>query len=694
MCGVVATMEDGRITKIRGNPDHVLSRGHFCKKAMGAVDLTYDEDRLLYPLKRTGGPGEFTRISWEQAYAEIAERLSAIRDKHGPSAFATYIGNPPYYAYASMMGMGFFNEAMGVKWRYSLNGEDGNALLAANEYLYGSLAVNTKPDLWHTKFLLVVGTNMIGSHGSAVIEPHMGKALKSIVNRGGRVVVVDPRCTETAQQFEHLPIRAGSDAWFLTALLHELIRQGHADKEFIAKHTRGFEEFQRMLEPCTAEWAAEHCGIPAQTIRDLARDFGSAESASVHCRTGIQTHRYGTFCTMMLQIVEVVTGNLDRRGGNSFGWGLIDMKAMFGDAKIGSRRSRTTDMPEIAGCLPSISMISDIMQPGEGQVRALLLHGANPALQSPVGGAAFDAALEQLDLMFSIDIFMNETNRFAHYILPGATMWEREDVPFITLTGIMLRPSVYATPPVIERLGEVKEDWEILYEICARFGVRDGLPNLREVIDGIIRGSRFGDQFGKSPDGLTLDKILQDHQDGVELMNEMPTGIFDTVISTSDKRIDLASPHIRSEFAHMMTDRYYLDPAYPLRAHTVREVLTHNSWMHQAKSLDKPGWVYQARMHPDDAAKAGISDGDRVRIRSPYGEVETVVGITDKESRGNVGLPHGWGHNGGWKRANARGGINSNVLASANPADTDRIGASSVLNGIPVSVERIGAVVE
>jgi formate dehydrogenase len=690
MCGVVAEVMDGRITKIRSNPDHVLSRGHFCKKAMGAVDVTYDEDRLLYPMKRSGGPGEFTRISWEQAYTEIAERLGAIRAKHGASSLATYIGNPPYYAYASMMAMGVLNKALDVKWHYGVNGEDGNALLAAAEYLFGSIAIATKPDMWRTSFLLLVGTNFIGSHGSGVCEPHMGKVLKSIVDRGGRVVVVDPRNTETAQQFEHIPIRAGSDAWFLTALLRELIAQGYTDLEFIAKHTRGFAELRQLLEPCTPELAELHCGIPAQTIRELASDFGSAPSAAVHCRTGAQTQRYGTFVSMLLHVVSIITGNLDRAGGNSFGWGLIDMKAMFGESKIGAKVSRSTGLPEIAGALPSIALMTDITQPGEDQIRALLLLGANPALQSPACGPKFDAALQELELFFSIDLYMNETNRFAHYILPGASMWEREDVPFIMMAGFMLRASVYATPAVIKRRGEVKEDWEMMYELCRRLGAGEAVAKTpREMVDGIIRGSEFGDQYGKNPGGLSLDVLLAGYPDGIELKSEMPVGIFESTIATPDKRVDLAQSVIRSEFEHMLADQYYQDPAFPLRAHTVREVLTHNSWMHNAKSLATAGRGYAARIHPDDAVRAGIADGDAVRIRSPYGNIETLARVTDMESVGNVGLPHGWGHKGGWKLANKRGGVNSNLIASDDPADTDRIGASSVLNGIPVNIERI-----
>jgi len=694
-CGVIAKVEDGRITKILSNPDHVLSQGHFCKKAMAAVDVTYDPDRVLYPMKRSGGPGEFVRITWDQAYSEIAEKLGAIRDEHGPAAFATYMGNPPYFSYATLIAINGLQTALDVKWRYGVNGEDANALFAATEYLYGKVFDFPKPDLWRTSFMLVVGANPIVSHGSVFVEPRLQMALKGIVVRGGRVVVVDPRENETAQQFEHLPISAGGDAWFLSALLRELIEQGFANKDFVAQHTRGFEALRSALSCCTPEWAEPLCGVPAQSIRDLAKAFGEAPSATVYGRTGTCTQRFGTLSTMLLQLLSIVTGNLDRAGGSSFGW------AMIGDSagKIGNVRSRTTGMSEIGGMLPSTSLISDIEQPGDGQIRALLLHAANPMLQSPTGGPLLSGALAKLDLLVSIDIYMNETNRLADFILPGATMWEREDFPFLGMMGMMLRPTVFATPAVIEKQGEAKEDWEILYELCRRLGFGGALadPGMREqakagtvttprdLLDMIIRSSKFGDGFGERPEGLTLDKVMQ-QPDGIVLMEELPVGIFDDVIGTPDKRIDLASPQILAELKRMQADRFFLDPAYPLRMHSMRELLTHNSWMHNARSLAKSGHAHGVRLHPADAARYGIVDGEEIRVTSAYGEVVAPARVSDKQSPGNVALPQGWEHNGGWQTANARGGINFNKLASADPKDADQLSASTNLNGIPVCI--------
>ena len=681
VCGVIATVEEGRITKIRSNPDHVMSRGHFCKKALGAVDVTYDADRVIYPLKRTGGPGEFSRVSWEQAYSDIAARLGAVRSQHGSAAFATYSGNPAAFSTSAMIGMDAMAKALDVKWKYTVNGEDGVSVVAACEALYGKAAL-TKPDFWNTSFALIVGANPVGSHGSIICEPVTAQALRSVVDRGGRVVVVDPRRTETAHHFEHMPILAGGDTYFLSAMLRELIDQGFADTDFIERHTRDFAQLREALVPCTPEWASPYCGIPAQTIRDLARDFGSAPSACVYGRTGTCTQRHGTLTNILMQLLAIVTGNLDRRGGNSFGWGFMD----YSGPKIGSQPSRTTGLPDVTGLLGSVSLASDIDMPGEEQVRALLMVAANPVLTAPAS-ARLKAALQSLDLFVSIDLYVNETNRYAHYVLPSATMWERDDVPLLAMMGMMLRPSVYATDAVVEKRGEALEEAEILYEICRRLGAVEGLHSPREAVDMMIRASQFGDQFGKKPDGLTFDKLVNLHPNGVALMESMPVGIIDGVLTVPDKRIPLASPQFLAGMRRLLGDRYFAQEEFPLRLHGMREVLTHNSWMHNASSLARGGRGHFARLHADDAARYGIADGAQVRIRSPYGEVVVAAQLSDKMTPGNVALPHGWGHDGGWQAANRRGGVNSNELASCAPEDADPLSGGSVLNGIPVRIE-------
>lgn len=682
MCGVLATVEDGRITKIRGNPDHVLGKGHFCKKAMGAVDITYDPDRVVYPLKRNGGPGEFERISWEQAFSEIAEQLSAIRSESGDAAFASYIGNPPAFISADSLAHAAMAEALGMKWRYSVNFEDAVSFVVAVEAIFGRMSL-TRPDFWRSHFALIVGANPVGSHGSLISEPIVSKALKSIVDRGGRVVAVDPYCSDTAHRFQHQPILAGSDPYFLSALLKSLIDQGFVDSDFVDEHTSGFEQLCDILAPCSLEWGERFSGIPAETIRELARQFGSAKSACIYGRTGTCTQRYGTLSNILMHLIAVVTGNIDNEGGLSFGYCMLQ-----GDGpKTGAARSRSTGLRDVGGSLPPVALPSDILEPGDGQVKALMMVGANPALAAPVG-ARLCEAMQHLDLFFSLDLYVNETNRFADYILPCTTMWEREDVPYVSLLGMMLRPSLYASAPVVERRGEVKEEWEIYFELCNRLGKSEATAvTPHDMIDGIIRNSQFGDKFGAIPDGLTYEKLLNDYPNGVELMEYMPTGVLGDFVANADKRINLAPSELVAEMQQLFVDEFFRQPDFPLRLHSLREVLTHNTWMHNAQSLAKSRREHYARVSAEDADRYGIEDGSEVWIRSPYGKLRITARISKRISAGNVALPHGWGHQGGWQIANQRGGVNANILASDNPADSDRVSGGTVLNGIPVNIE-------
>ena len=704
LCGVIADVEDGKIIKIRSDPDHVHSRGHFCKKASGMVDVTYDPDRITHPMKRSGGPGEFTRISWEQAYAEIAEKLMRIRSERGPASFATMSGNPPAFSYANLISMTNFNNALDVKWRYGVNADDSSAFQGACHILFGSASLFPKPDIWRTKLLFIVGANPAVSHGSTVCEPLFGQAMKSVIDRGGRVIVIDPRRTETAQRFEHVPIKAGADSYFFSALLHEIIAQGLVDKAFVETHTRNFEALKTETQSCTAEWAETHCGIPAATIRQLAADIGVASKDggfAIHARTGTCTQRYGTLTNLLLHLVPLISGNYDRPGGMSFGWGLMNQAAALKGGSVGRIHSRGTGLPEVACALPSTALADDILKPGEGQIKAFMLLGSNPALTSAGCGAKLDQALESLDLFFSLDFYMNETNRFADYILPVTTMFEREDYPLLGQT-LMLRPSVFATPAVVKPRDEAKEEWQILDDICRHMGMGGAQPikfmralakiglriTPRHFMDMMIRLSPVGDKYGFKPGGLSFDKLLKNHPRGFEVMKELPTGIFEKEIATDDKRVDLAPPQLVSELARLREDKFFERADYPLRMIGLREVLSHNTWMHNVPSLMTRMRSHSARLHPSDAAARGIVEGEEIVIRSPYGEVTAKAKLSDSLMPGNVAVPHGWGHKGGWKLANASGGINSNALASDDPADTERISAMSVFNGIPIQVSR------
>lgn len=397
LCGVLATVEDGKITKIGPNPDHVSSQGHFCKKASAMVDVTYDPDRILYPMKRTGGPGEFTRISWEQALDEICAGLKQTQREHGRQSLAFYRGNPAVFSYANALVMGGFCEALGIKWRYDADGEDGAAVKAAFSLLYGSLGALSVPDLWHTDYALVIGANPLVSHGSAISEPRVAIALKDIRKRGGEIVVVDPRRTETARGNTHVPIQAGSDAYLMAALIHEVIEKQWLDLDFIAQYTTGFESLKSAVQGCSPEWAEPHTGIVAATIRQIAEDFATTKRACIYFRLGTSTQRFGTLTTMLIHCLAIITGHLGVEGGLKFSAGIIDGAQLAGSS-LGELRGPGSGLPDVGGSLPSVSMIEDIQTPGAEQVKVMVMIAANPCLSSTGAGARMDAAMQELEL--------------------------------------------------------------------------------------------------------------------------------------------------------------------------------------------------------------------------------------------------------------------------------------------------------
>lgn len=700
-CGLVATIEDGRLTEVRGNRDHVLSKGHLCIKASAMIDVVYDKDRLRQPMKRVGGPGEFAPVSWDEALGEIVERLASIRAKHGPASFATFIGNPTGFAGVTSMWMSGFQDALGVKWRYGINSEDTAPRFAASSFTFGSCAILTKPDLWRSQFVLILGSNPKVSHSSLYVEPHAMEALRSVRDRGGRVVVVDPRRSETAREFEHLPITTGKDAWFLIAFIRSIIEQGLVDRDYIAQNVSGYEELAAAVMRFDPEVCARECAVPLDTISQLAHDFAVADGGVVYGRIGTCTQKFGTLASILIDCAAAITGNIEREGGILFGWGPLDFEKFAesgGFATYNRTPTRVNGHPEVFGLHPSTSFPPDVLTPGEGQVRALMSVASNPVLSSGAGGAEFEEALAALDLHFSLDLYMNETNRFADFILPSTTFFERSDVPLLSL-GSMLRPAIWSTEPVIPRQGEAREDWEVFQEICARMGLGGAYGSKfmrwlarcgfaikpRHLIDFMLRMSSEGDRYGLRPGGLNLSK-LDERPDGIRLRDSIPVGKVSDRVRTPDGRIHVFAPVMSSEMKRLEADLGHADPGYPIRMIGMREMKSMNSWLHNAERVMPAARAHFALVHPSDAAAYGIADGGAMSIRSASGKIEATAKVSDEISPGHIAIPHGWGHMGGWQRANDRAGVNANVVANVRPEDIEPVSATSVLNGIPVCI--------
>lgn len=699
LCGLTATVQDGRITNIKPNTDHVHSKGHFCVKAKAAVDVTYDEDRVLQPMRRTGRPGEFKAVSWDEALKAIAHRLNRVRADYGNDAVAIAQGNPTAFSYATSFFIGGFQSALDVKWRYAPNADDAAARHAASQFNFGSLLKIPIPDVWRSDFVLIIGANPKVSHSSIFSEPRLMEALRSRVTKGGRVVVVDPRRTETAREFEHIPIVSGQDPSFLIVMLRTILEEHLFDAEVMGKYAAGTDEFRLQLERFDLADCAAKAGMKLLTIQQLARDFAASPSACIYGRTGTCTQLFGTFTNMLLDFLSLLTGNLHSEGGNVFAWSPIDFETMAeksGWASFNKAPTRVHKHPDVFGVHPTTSFVPDTLVPGKGRVRALVSIASNMALSSPVAGEPIEQALNDLDFHVSLDFYMNETNKFADYILPVPTFYEREDFPMVVMSA-MLRPSLFATPAVVDKIGDCREEWKILNDICKHMGLGGAYasPFMRllskcgikttpkTMFDILLRTSKSGDKFGLSPSGLSAKKLLT-NPDGINLKAEIPLADLSDMLRTENNRVNLCSDTIISEFARL--GEISVDPEYPYRLFGRREVKSINSWLHNIRKLMPDGRTNCAIINSAEAAKIGVETGQDIEISSTRGKIVAPVLVNDDVGSGQVSLPHGWGHNGGWKNANDAGGINSNLLAGYDRADLEPLAGMSVLNGIPVSI--------
>ena len=701
LCGMVATVEDGRVTKLRPDADHPLSAGFACPKGIAMVDVQNDPDRVLHPLRRTPD-GSFERVTWREALDDIGARLRRIRDRHGGSSIAWYMGNPGAFSYSHPLWVKGFLDGVGSPHYYTASSQDVSNRFAASALLYGSPFLLPIPDLARTDFLLIVGANPLVSHGSVMSSPRVKEQLHAIVERGGRVVVVDPRRSETARAFEHVAVNPDTDAWLLLSMLNVIFDAGLPDERAVAQ-ANGGEALRRLVRDHPPESTEARTGVPAEQVRALALDVARAERAAAYGRTGSCLGRNGTLVSFLLDALNVVTGNLDRAGGAMFGSPAVDFESVahtLGLATYGKVRTRIGGFPDVLAQVPASLMAKEITTPGEGQIRALFISAGNPVLSVP-NGAELEAALGELDLCVAIDLYVSDTARHADYVLPATTFLEREDVP-LPFLGLFTTPFIQMTEPVVEPAGEARQEWEIIEEIARRIGT-EAAPaaplrllgrarvrlSPRRLVDIMLRTGPRGDLFGIRRSGLSMSKLRRNPH-GMVLGEHLEPNVLRDRIRHRDRRVRLDPPEILREVERLAAQNGS-SPDLPLRLIGLRELRSHNSWMHNAALLMRGGRTHAARVHPSDAADAGIEDGERCRVVSAHGSIELAALLTDEVKRGTVAVPHGWGHNGGWRLANEAGGANVNLLASSAPEDLEPLAGMSFLNGIPVRVEAVAA---
>ena len=698
LCGIVATVEDGQVIKIKGDDQHPVSKGYLCPKGSAMAKVVSDPDRVVTPLRRSGGPGEFRPVSWDEALDDIAGRLNGIRQRFGPQAIAMYFGNPGGFSLGALFWAKGLMDAIGSRNFYSAAPQDTFGRHAASHHLYKAALRFPLPDIPRTDFLLCLGANPLVSHGSLVNLPRIREEMQNIVTRGGRVVVVDPVRTKTAEAFEHLPIRPATDAWLLAAMINVVFSEGLDDKERTAATAQGAPALMAAVAPVTPALAERATGVPAEQIVALARAFAGAKSACAYSRVGLNRNPQATVASFLLDALNVITGNFDVEGGMIFGdspFDFVGLAGKFGMMTFGAHRSRVSGLGEIAGLMPWV-LPEEITTPGEGQVRALLVVAGNPVLSAP-DGDALERGLGQLDLHLSLDLYMNETNRHADYILPVANFLERADFPAIWLCG-MPRPWLQMTPAVVDPPAGVREDWEVLDEIVGRMGL--GGPFSQRSVRLVAKGlRRFGIRItptlmanallkaGRSK--WTLGK-LERHPHGVVERPHARVGSAAKKVFHPGGLVNLGPQPVLEAIGQLA------EPPAPLPEGALelvgrRELRSINSWLHNVRTVrDDAGptlWL-----NPVDAESRHLVSGDEALLTGPSNTITVEVEVTDAVPRGTVSYPHGWGHReAGWKTANQWGGANVNRILSTATSAKDPLSGASHLDGVTVRLDRLEA---
>ena len=688
-CGMLATVAEGRISHVGPDRDHPVAQGHICVKGPGMVDITYDEDRVLTPLKRVGEAGQFEPVSWDEALGDIAARLKAIVAQHGGDSIGLYQGNPASFAMMHAAYAGGFLKALGGGKSFSTLHVDTGAKFLTGEFVYGNPIRMSFPDLERCDFLLMLGANPMVSHMSLVAEPRALQKLQEIAARGA-VVVVDPRRTETARRFEHVPVRPDSDAWLLAGMLKTLFDEGLVAEERLDATVTGWRELRSAVIAVPLERAAALCGVEVAAIQSLARRFAAAKTAAAYGRCGTNRGTFSTLANVFIEALNIVTGRFGQPGGLVIGQPPLGGEKRQWLSPYGSRRSRIGDLPLLMGGQPGGTLADEILTPGEGQMRALFLDSGNPVLSFPRGDH-LAGALDQLELFVALDLYVTESTRHAHYILPTTSFFERADLTDFWVINAP-RPWLQMTDAVIEPLGEARHEYDIYDAILARLDLPGSLaamapesndrPDLLDLADTVLRGGRLGGDT----DGLSIARLREEFPSGMQPMPAVDAAASWAQIDHVDGRPHLWNPVIASEMARLIASP--VPDAATLKLFGRRKLGSMNSWMHNSRKLVRAD-VPTLLMHPDDARDRQIRDGQTVRIGSAAATLEVTAEISDDVIQGSVNYPHGWGHQGGWRHAASMPGVNINLLASAQPADWEQVSGNVLLDGIPVTVQPV-----
>ncbi|OHV48378.1 molybdopterin-dependent oxidoreductase [Pseudofrankia sp. BMG5.36] len=675
-CGLTATVEHGRLTRLRADRDHPVTKGFACGKGLRAVEVHDDPDRVRRPQRRVGDT--FVSVTWDEAFADIAERLEAVIARHGPRSVGLYLGNPnAFNALGGAMGVSF-TAALGSDRLFSATTQDCANKYTVAELLYGTMKAHPIPDLERTDFLLWIGSNVRVSKSSFLSVANPLQALRRVRQRGGRVVFVDPLQIEP-DVGETLQLRPDSDPYLLAAMLHEIHRTVGFRPGVFEGRIDGLDEVAAFVTPYSPEAVADVVGLPAGTIAALARDFAAAERASIHASTGLNMGRQGALAYWLVQMLLLATGNLDQPGGNYFATGGLAKPRASADRTAASfEQSTWGPFRRTVGMLPG-ALLSDLVEDSAEPLRALVVLAGNPVL-SMGGGEQLADAMRSLDLLVSIDLYRNATGELAHYVLPATDQFEREDLNTF-VQGVQGVPFVQWTPRVVEPDAEQRQEWQIFGGLLEAMGRRPPLPldtaDPMALLDGAL-----------APSGVSIAALRQ--AGGIlPLAEPGPGGSLERL--GVEGVLNLVPDALRPalERGHALFRELDGEPADGFKLITRRTKNTINSWLQNLPSaVADDGEPNPLWMNPRDGDRLGVAPGDRVRISNDYGAIEAGIRFDPRLRVGVVAMTHGFGNasTSGMTRARDRPGVNVNALAPHGPGTFDPVGGMSHVTGIPVDV--------
>ena len=722
-CGLEVTHESGKVVAVRGAESDPFSRGYICPKGVAIADLHNDPDRLRQPLIKRDG--RFVEATWDEAFAEIERRLLPVIERHGAAAVGTVLGNPVSHRHGLTLYAQRFLRTLGSPNVFSASTVDQMPKHRAVGEMYGQWMTIAVPDIARTDLLVILGGNPMASNGSLWTVPDFRGKARALRARGGRLVTIDPRRTETAKvSDDHHFIRPGGDVFLLLGLVHTLFAEGLVRPGRLAAHINGLSELEAAVAPYDADRVAPRCGMDAHIIRQLARDLANSERAALYGRIGTCLQAFGTLNNWLVDVVNILTGHFDEPGGMMFPKAAAfatNTRGKPGEGrgvKVARRMMKSAPVPEIMSEYPVTTIADEITDAGEDGIRAMISIAANPVLSAP-NGERLSNALGQLDFMLSLDIYLNETTRHADVILPGLSPLEDShwDVVF---NQFAWRNAARYSAPVFDRPGDQLAEWQVFMRLIGLLqgqgpnadaealdhaitlvevekvagalapqvmSATSGLSGPDRLVELELRAGPYGDGFGRNPDGLTLAKVRASGQ-GIDLGPHEPR--MPDILRTPSGRIELAPPDFVADLARVEKALSELPPELVLIGR--RDVRTNNSWMHNLPTLAKGPNRCKLLVHPVDAQRYGLANGEFAEISGNGHDMLVPVEITDDLMPGVVSLPHGWGHDQTDARmslAARNPGVNINALMDGGARDP--LSGNAVLNGVAVSLRAASA---